>query len=44
MGLQGIVPAGVVTGDNLLKLMQYCKDNKCALPGTNSLLVICFNT
>ena len=40
MGLQGIVPAGVVTGDNLLKLMQYCKDNKCALPGTNSYIVI----
>lgn len=35
MGLQGIVPAGVVTGDNLLKLMQYCKDNKCALPAFN---------
>ena len=25
MGLQGIVPAGVVTGENLLKLMNYCK-------------------
>ena len=22
-----IVPAGVVTGDNLLKLMEYCRDN-----------------
>ncbi len=28
MGLDGVVPAGVVTGDNLLKLMQYCSDNK----------------
>lgn len=35
MGLQGIVPAGVVTGENLLKLMNYCKDNKVALPAFN---------
>ena len=27
MGLMDIVPAGVVTGDNLLKLMEYCRDN-----------------
>ncbi len=25
MGLQGLVPAGVVTGNNLLKLMEYCR-------------------
>merc|ERR1711936_93140 len=34
-GLQGIVPAGVVTGANLLKLMQYCRDNEVALPAFN---------
>lgn len=33
--LQGIVPAGVVTGENLLKLMQYCRDNEIALPAFN---------
>lgn len=33
MGLDGVVPPGVVTGANLLKLMQYCRDNKVALPG-----------
>ena len=33
MGLHGIVPPGVVTGANLLKLMEYCRDNKVALPG-----------
>jgi hypothetical protein len=27
-GLNGIVPPGVVTGDNLLKLMTYCRDNQ----------------
>jgi hypothetical protein len=27
-GLHGIVPAGVVTGDNLLKLMTYCRDHQ----------------
>ena len=34
-GLNGIVPPGVVTGDNLLKLMNYCKDNSIALPAFN---------
>ena len=33
MGLNGLVPAGVVTGDNLIKLMDYCKKNGHALPG-----------
>jgi len=33
MGLNGIVPPGVVTGKNLLTLMEYCRDNKVALPG-----------
>ena len=28
MGLMDIVPAGVVTGDNLMKLMEYCRDNQ----------------
>ena len=34
MGLNGIVPPGVVTGDNLLTLMEYCKKHGVALPGT----------
>ena len=33
--LQGIVPPGVVTGDNLMKLMKYCRDNEVALPAFN---------
>ena len=36
MGLNGLVPAGVVTGDNLIKLFDYCKKNGHALPGKNS--------
>merc|ERR1711970_1239307 len=35
MGLNGIVPAGVVTGDNLMKLMDYCKKHGHALPAFN---------
>ena len=35
MGLEGLVPAGVVTGDNLLKLYNYCRDNSVALPAFN---------
>lgn len=35
MGLEGLVPAGVVTGANLLKLMEYCRDNSIALPAFN---------
>ena len=35
MGLQGLVPAGVVTGDNLIKLMTYCRENCVALPAFN---------
>lgn len=35
MGLKGIVPAGVVTGDNLLKLFEYCRKNQVALPAFN---------
>jgi fructose-bisphosphate aldolase class II len=34
-GLNGIVPPGVVTGDNLLKLMTYCRENSIALPAFN---------
>ncbi len=34
-GLSGIVPPGVVTGDNLLKLMTYCRDHQIALPAFN---------
>jgi len=36
MGLMDIVPPGVVTGDNLMKLMEYCRDNAIALPAFNS--------
>lgn len=35
MGLEGLVPAGVVTGDNLIKLLTYCRDNSVALPAFN---------
>eukprot|EP00093_Oithona_nana_P012028 12028.XXX_645771_644506_1 [CDS] Oithona nana genome sequencing. len=35
MGLMDIVPAGVVTGDNLMKLMEHCRDNQIALPAFN---------
>jgi len=34
-GLSGLVPAGVVTGDNLLKLFTYCRENAIALPAFN---------
>jgi len=35
VGLQGVVPPGVVTGNNLLKLMEYCRDHGHALPAFN---------
>jgi len=35
MGLMDIVPPGVVTGDDLMKLMEYCRDNAIALPAFN---------
>lgn len=35
MGLKGIVPPGVVTGKDLLKLSEYCRDNGHALPAFN---------
>ncbi|CAM0140989.1 Fructose-bisphosphate aldolase 1 [Umbelopsis sp. WA50703] len=35
MGLLDIVPAGVVTGDNLRKLLQYAKKEKFAIPAIN---------
>lgn len=34
-GLQNIVPPGVVTGDNLLKLFDYCRKHGHALPAFN---------
>jgi fructose-bisphosphate aldolase class II len=34
-GLQELVPAGVVTGANLMKLMAYCKEHAFALPAVN---------
>ncbi|ORY96155.1 fructose-bisphosphate aldolase, class II [Syncephalastrum racemosum] len=35
MGLLDIVPAGVVTGDNLRKLMNYAREHKFAIPAIN---------
>ena len=35
MGLEGICPPGVVTGDNLVKLFEYCRTNGNALPAFN---------
>lgn len=33
--LANLVPAGVVTGDNLMKLLGYCKKHEFALPAVN---------
>ena len=33
--LRDIVPAGVITGDNVLKLMTFCRDHEVALPAFN---------
>ena len=30
-----VVPPGVVTGDNLLKLLKHARDNKYAIPAVN---------
>ena len=30
-----IVPPGVVTGDNLMKLLEHARDNAYALPAVN---------
>jgi len=35
MSLADIVPAGVVTGDNLVKLLEHAKDNGYAIPAFN---------
>jgi len=35
MGLMDIVPPGVVTGDDLLKLFEHCRENQIALPAFN---------
>ncbi|KAI9250551.1 fructose-bisphosphate aldolase, class II [Phascolomyces articulosus] len=35
MGILDIVPAGVVTGDNLLKLFGYAREHKFAIPAIN---------
>lgn len=34
-GLLGLVPAGVVTGKDLMILLRYCRDNSFALPAVN---------
>jgi len=33
--LRDLVPAGVITGDNVLKLMTFCRDHEVALPAFN---------
>lgn len=35
MGLLDIVPTGVVTGKNLLKLFEYAREHKFAIPAIN---------
>jgi hypothetical protein len=35
MSLTDIVPPGVVTGDNLLKLLEHARDNAYAIPAVN---------
>jgi len=35
MGLMDIVPPGVVTGDDLLKLFEHCREHQIALPAFN---------
>ncbi|KAJ3483615.1 hypothetical protein NLI96_g6190 [Meripilus lineatus] len=35
MGILDIVPAGVLTGENVLKLFQYAKENQFAIPAIN---------
>lgn len=36
--LTDIVPPGVVTGDNLLKLFEYARDNNYAIPGKRAMM------
>jgi len=35
MGLEDIVPVGVITGNDVLKLFQYARDNGFAIPAVN---------
>ena len=35
MALSDIIPPGVVTGDNLMKLMEHARDNGYAIPAVN---------
>lgn len=35
VALSDIVPAGVVTGDNLLKLLEHARENGYAIPAVN---------
>jgi len=34
-GIRGLVPSGVVTGDNLITLLRYARDNNFAIPAVN---------
>ena len=36
--ITSIVPPGVVTGDNLLKLFEHARDNNYAIPGTRAMM------
>ncbi|KTW25708.1 fructose-bisphosphate aldolase, class II [Pneumocystis carinii B80] len=35
MGISSIVPSGVITGDDVLKLFKYAKENQFAIPAVN---------
>lgn len=35
MGILDLVPPGVITGDDVLRVMQYAEDNNFAIPSIN---------
>ena len=41
--LNDIVPSGVVTGDNLRTLMEYCREKEFALPAVNCTRYVFFS-
>ena len=36
MGIADIVPAGVITGDDVLKVFQYAEEHNFAIPSINA--------
>ena len=42
--LNDIVPAGVVTGDDMTALMEYCREHEFALPAVNVTRYVCSNS